>query len=597
MRIVTTYGIQARLLIIGSLLLGTAPAFATPFCVSTGTQLANALNSAASNDQDDDIKIVANTTLSGTSNPAGNPRWRFSPGANDLDNNLTITGGWSSGDNCNSQISADPLDTVLDAQYTGRALSFVVAGTPFEGDVILRNFTITRGSSSVQNTASSLLWSVNGSASSSLLAENLMVVAGNASGLASSTVRISQSGSGNAKLRNIVVNNNTAQAAGGIAMSASGSAYAVLTNASIFANHSASGASGLSATGIVTLSNNAVADNTSSAASSFQFRSDAATQLTLRNNHFGTKSMVGLPFSDVGTTTGDPQWTQVGSIIVPDTISPLRDNGDNSPIGGLASTDFDGSARIVNNVVDRGAVEAAAIPFIGPTISAVSPTPGSGQFMPDGLINTTVTANITFAATGGTGSGTTTLSCIGNNAAASLSASANQTIAVGQSVTPVTVTMAYTQAGYTLGVTCTADTTGNIYSFQYAFFMPNASALGPLILAAAPQAGSTTPLNAAVGQTASHGLTFTAQGGAVGGEANLACAPLSGLIAVTGNASQTVASGAAVLPVEVSMEVTGQAQSASVRCVATRVGYAPTNLDYHFTVNAVDAIFLNGFEP
>ena len=247
--------------------------------------------------------------------------------------------------------------------------------------------------------------------------------------------------------------------------------------------------------------------------------------------------------------------------------------------------------------MDRGAVEAEAIPHIGPTISAVSPTPGTGQFMPDGLINTTVTATISFTATGGTGAGTTSLTCVDDNAAATLSASANQTIAVGQSVAPIVVTMSYVQSGYNLGVVCTANTNGNVYSFVYAFFVPNASANGPLIQALAPQAGTTTTLDASVGQTASHSITFTTQGGAAGGEADLACAPLNGLIAVTGNATQTVGSGASVLPVEVSMEVTGQAQAASIRCVATRVGHSPLNLDYHFAVNAVDAIFVSSFEP
>ena len=83
------------------------PLQAAQFCVSTGTQLANALNSAATNDQDDAIRIVK-TTLTGTSNPAGNPRWSYRPGSNDLDNNLTLTGGWSSGDNCACLLYTSP---------------------------------------------------------------------------------------------------------------------------------------------------------------------------------------------------------------------------------------------------------------------------------------------------------------------------------------------------------------------------------------------------------------------------------------------------------------------------------------------------------
>lgn len=578
-----------------AIVLGCGQAHATLFCVSTGTQLANALNSAAGNNQDDEIRLVA-TTLTGSSNPAGNPRWGYVPGANDLDNSLTITGGWSSGNNCNSQITSDPIETVLDANFTGRALVFQVIGDPMEGDVVLRNFSISRGTSSVQSSATSLEWRVTGSSASSFLAENILVVAGSSSALATSTVLVEHSGSGNAKLRNFIVYGNSAAAVGGIFIRANDNAFAILSNASIFDNNSASAASGLGAGGVVTLANNAVADNTSSAASSFQFRSDAPAGLSLRNNHFGTKSMAGTPSSEVGTTTGNAQWTQVGSLITPNTISPLRDSGTNNPTGQLASTDFKGDARIVNTTVDRGAVEAEAIPHIGPTISAVSPVPGTGQFMPAGLLNSTTTATITFAATGGTGVGTTSLVCTDNNNAASLSPSANQSVAVGSPVAPVVVTMTYTQAGYNLGVLCTANTNGNVYTFEYAFFMPSASPQGPVIQPVSPQAGSTTVLSGqAIGELVSTNLTFTTQGGAAGGQAQLQCAPLSGTIAVTANVSQTINAGGSVLPVQVTMEVTGQAETASVRCIASRVGSSPVNMDYTFTL-ALNAIFAGGFE-
>lgn len=572
------------------------PAQAAIHCVSTGTQLANALTSAASNGQDDEIRIVA-TTLTGTSNSGGNPRWYYYVAESDLDLALNISGGWSSGNNCLSQISLDPQDTVLDAQNTGIALSFVpqFAGV-IGGDISVRNLTITRSSNGSAGIGTAINWGVTGAITSSLILENLLVVASNAPGSGSSIVRISQSGSGWVKLRNLIIHANSSSAAP-LSIATSGSSYALVSNNTIFGNQSNSGASGLSVTGVATLSNNAVAENTSTLPTSFQFYSAVPGSLTLRNNHFATKSMAGAPFSESGTTTGDPQWTSAGSLKIPGPVSPLRDSGLNNPTGGLASTDFDGSARIVNTTVDRGAVEAEAIPHIGPTISAVSPTPGTGQFMPDGLINTTVTATITFAATGGTGADTTSLACTDDNAAATLSASANQTIAVGDSVVPVIVTMSFVQAGYNLGVVCTANTNGNIYSFQYAFYVPGASANGPLIQPLAPQAGTTTTLSAPVGQIASHEITFTTQGGAVGGEAELACAPLAGPIAVTANASQTVASGGSVAPVEVSMQATGQAQSASVRCAFSRIGYTTINYDYSFAMEAVDTVFASGFEP
>jgi len=586
----------ARTAAIAMLALTALSAQATTFCVTTGTQLANALNTAASNGQNDEIRIPTGT-LTGTSNPAGNPRWRYPVQASDEGHSLTLTGGWSSGNNCASQVSLDPTQTALDAQYNGRALDFTITNSiAFSGDVVVRNLTITRAGSSNQNVGVAFNWTVTGELASSLLIENVLVVASNATGTSSSAVQIEHSGGGWAKARNLIVNNNTAVAGTGLSISANGSAYAILSNASIFENTSGGAASGLYAQGVVTLANNAVADNTSSAATSYQAYSALGTSLTLRYNHFGTRRFTGGAFSDVGTTTGDAQWTQVGSIIVPDTISPLRDSGTNSPTGGLASTDFQGDARIVNSVVDRGAIEAEAIPHIGPTISAVSPTPGTGQFMPDGLTNTTVTATLTFAATGGTGAGTTSLVCTDDNAAATLSASASQVIAVGGSVTPVVVTMTYVAAGYNLAVICTANTNGTPYSFQYNFFMPNASRVGPLVVAVSPLAGSTTLLDGLVGQNATHDITLALQGGEAGGEAELQCTVLNGPVSVTANASQTLVSGGSVAPVQVSMLVTGQPQTGTVRCVASRIGLSPVTLDYTFAMNAVDAIFLDGFE-
>lgn len=581
---------------LAALALAASSAQATTFCVTTGTQLANALNTAASNGQNDEIRIPTGT-LTGTSNPAGNPRWGYPVQASDEGSSLTLSGGWSAGNNCASQVSLDPTQTALDAQNAGRALDFTITNSiAFSGDVVVRNLTITRASSSNQAVGVAFNWYVTGQLGSSLLIENVLVIASTATGTSASVVKVTHSGSGYAKARNLIVYGNNATNGLPVAVSAYDTAYAVLSNSSIFDNSAGGAAAGLGALGVVTLANNAVADNTSSTSPSYQAYSALGTSLTLRYNHFGTRLFTGGVNSDVGTTTGDAQWTQVGSIIVPDAVSPLRDSGTNSPTGGLASTDFQGDARIVNSVVDRGAIEAEAIPHIGPTISAVSPTPGTGQFMPDGLTNTTVTATLTFAATGGTGAGTTSLVCTDDNAAAVLSASANQTIAVGEPVAPVVVTMTYVPLGYNLGVVCTANTNGNVYSFQYNFFVPNASRIGPLVQAVSPLAGSTTLLDAPVGQNATHAITFALQGGEAGGEAEFQCSVLNGPVSVTANASQTLVSGGSVAPVQVSMLATGQPQTGTVRCVASRIGLAPVTFDYTFTMNAVDAVFLDGFE-
>ncbi|MBL8300632.1 MAG: hypothetical protein JNN30_20020, partial [Rhodanobacteraceae bacterium] len=83
------------------------------FCVTTGNDLATAMETAAFNSQDDEIRIRTGTLVrSGTT--AGVPRWEYNigVGAGDTSYSLTISGGWS---DCSTQV-ADPRLTELDAQ-------------------------------------------------------------------------------------------------------------------------------------------------------------------------------------------------------------------------------------------------------------------------------------------------------------------------------------------------------------------------------------------------------------------------------------------------------------------------------------------------
>ena len=580
------------------LCLAVLPVRAATFCVSTGTQLYNSLVTAANNGQNDLINIQQGV-MTGTGAPAASARWEYRAQPNDNATALTISGGWNAG--CASQV-VNPLATQLDAQNAATAIEITNgSGDPLSGAFIVRNLTITRGRALVATDGAGVLWRVDGTATNSLLLENVFVAASTSAASNTAPVMVTQSGSGSVKIRNANINNNVMASgggSGGLSVTIGGTAVGFLSNNSIYSNTAGDAAAGLYLFGVITASNNAVAGNTSTAGTSYQAYAAVGTGLTLRNNHFATRLFTGGASSEMGTTTGDPQWDIVGSIATPKTISVLRDSGTNSPTGGLAATDFSGNARIVNVTVDRGAIEAAAVPNIGPTLSALLPTPGTATFLPNGLTGTTATANITFAATGGTGVGVTNLVCVDDNPNVTLSASANQTIAVGGLVTPVTLTLTYAQLSYNAGVVCTATTSGNpSYSFTYAFIMPNGSAQGPNVLPMAPAAGGTTALSGlALDELVSSTITFTAQGGANGGVSNLQCAPLAGAIAVTDNASQTIASGAVVLPVGISMVVTGTPQVASVRCTITRLGSAAVNYDYGYTLIAPVAILVSGFE-
>jgi hypothetical protein len=579
-------------------LLNTVPASAATFCVSTGTQLANALNTAASNGQNDVIRIEART-LSGTSNPVSNPRWQYLVQPSDADSDLTISGGWSTGNNCATQVSTSPTDTALDAAFTGRALNFgLESGFDFTGNVEVRNLTITRASSNVSSIGAAFNWSITGGTTSSLLVENMLVVATNATG-GSAAVVISHGGSGSAKARNLIVYGNTSAGVSPVFISASGSAFAILSNASIFDNTNSAAGSGLTAQGTVTLSNNAVADNVSSAATSFQAYSPLAGSLTLRNNHFGTRSFTGGASSEIGTTTGNAQWSQVGSIIVPDANSPLRDSGTNSPLGGLAPTDFDGNARIVNGTVDRGAIEAAPVPAVGPSVVPASPLSNSTSTLPNGVAGDNVFQSLSFSVSGGTNGGTTQLLCTATAGTVTSILFGNQTIQIGASVTPVRVNFTLSAAPQTGTVQCTATPQGGVAAtYTYFFNVPAGTVLGPIISALVPQEGSTTTLTpTAVDELVYATITFLAEGGFVNGISTINCFDLSGPLTISQNAMQSVNTASQPLPVQVAFVATATQQQGMVRCQAKRHPTAPAvSMDYTYIVAPASDLFRDGFE-
>jgi len=340
-----------------------SPAHAATFCVSTGTQLANALVTSNSNGANDEIKIVSGT-LTGSSQVATNPRWRILPEASDEASTLIVSGGWSTGNNCSTQTQQADL-TVLDAAFEGAALDIRHATPTFSGQITIRNLTLTRGRSYSSGAASGLNARIVGSLGAQLIIENVFVVAAQTTVSQSGGVSINVDSGGFVRFRNNTVHSNTftaQQAGSAVSISATAPAVAYVSNNSIFDNTSTIRAgSGLALAGVINATNNAVADNTSTDVSPLQeVYSYDATSMTLRNNHFESAHLLN-PFLESGTTDGDPLWTGVGMVRIPDAVSPLRNSGINSPSGGIPAIDIRGDARIVSGTIDRGAVEAVAV--------------------------------------------------------------------------------------------------------------------------------------------------------------------------------------------------------------------------------------------
>ena len=103
------------------LLLRCNIAGATEFCATNSVQLSTALSTAATNGEDDVIKVAV-----GTYNAGGFAAFVYSPAtlSNGDDKDLTIIGGYSEffGNPCGQRLLDDPLLTVLDAQGIRRVL-------------------------------------------------------------------------------------------------------------------------------------------------------------------------------------------------------------------------------------------------------------------------------------------------------------------------------------------------------------------------------------------------------------------------------------------------------------------------------------------
>ena len=102
------------------------------FCVSNATQLQNALTEAATNGEDDIIRVEQGTYM-------GTFIFDSFEGKN-----LSLLGGFNPG--CGTR-TLDPTNTVLDGNHTGRVLYINNAGGYQGGDIHIKGFTIQNGNS------------------------------------------------------------------------------------------------------------------------------------------------------------------------------------------------------------------------------------------------------------------------------------------------------------------------------------------------------------------------------------------------------------------------------------------------------------------
>ncbi|HET9049361.1 MAG TPA: hypothetical protein VFN29_10425 [Chiayiivirga sp.] len=241
--------------------------------------------------------------------------------------------------------------------------------------------------------------------------------------------------------------------------------------------------------------------------------------------------------------------------------------------------------------VDDQAGMAIAYPetavSVGPNINPLSPANNSTTALGGGAPGASVNGQISFQVSGGSGSGTTQLSCSVNGGSVSITGNASQTIAVGGSVQPVGVKFTLSGASQSGQIKCTATPQGAAASTYTYHFTANAATQGPTITPQSPANNSTTSLGGGVpGASVSGQISFQVNGGSGSGTTQLNCNVNSGSVSITGNASQTIAVGGSVQPVGVTFTLSGASQSGQIKCTATPQNAAATTYTYNFTANA-----------
>lgn len=317
-----------------SALMPLRTAVATEFCVATAAEFQIALNAAATNNQDDDIQVVAGNyaLTSGLFVSFTEPHA------------LTISGGWSLTCDFRKNVA-----TVLDGQDQVRPLQ-MMSDT---GAISVQHMTFT-GGLSTNNHGGGLNITTN---SAVVDVENDVFTGNRADDYAGALTLVSASGA--QVVRNNLFVGNSAAAIGAVELcQSSGEAY-VSSNTIVYNTSDAAGAPGglkLECNGHFNLGDNIIWGNTGNGAG--DLGSPAGN--SRYSNDIGTLQSGTFGDPVVNELSTDPLFVQCGFLCIsfePSRASPLVDVGDDTPPDGLLLLDLAGKPRIIGQHVDIGAYE------------------------------------------------------------------------------------------------------------------------------------------------------------------------------------------------------------------------------------------------
>lgn len=315
---------------------------AATFCVGSAAELQSALQSAASNaDNNDLIKVRPGTYLA----PAGGfGRNQIFDGAD----SITIEGGWINLFNNCDFASPNSTGTIIDGQNTQPGL--IINRGVGTGSTTVRRLTIKRGfqggNTIETNRGGGIgVFTVVGSDGGTTL-ENLILSDNNASLLAGGAY---VGGEPVIVRNNLFVGNG---APGESALSTISNGSVVYVNNNTFTQNVNPSPSGytLSFNGSspIYLSNNILWNNSG--------RDVFATNRTLISNTVQTLEGT-LGATSNGNTNVDPRFISASDFRLQPN-SPAINEGANAPFGGLADRDLLGTVRMIGPAVDRGAYES-----------------------------------------------------------------------------------------------------------------------------------------------------------------------------------------------------------------------------------------------
>lgn len=327
-----------RFLALVMMLFGTH-AHAELYCVTTNTQLINAIASAQGGGASQ-IRVRTGTYLIATN--SATPALAIADTSD-----LSISGGWNAG--CTAQTASSPDQTILNALSSGRLLDIEYPnGSSHEISFSMLSF---RNGISSSPLSAGCVYAQSLAGANARLVFELVSFRGCTNSEGAAALRVDLNGV-LFVLRSSVASGNS-YGGNNIFLRGLGAGTYTVTNNTITSASNPSGA-GLNLAGQATdffrLTNNIVHAN-----GAVDLFVESNVFALLNNNHLGSTSVIPAGVTVNATSTGDPGFVP-GSLHLA-ANSSARNSGLNAAPGGLPTTDYSLNPRILGGQVDRGAYE------------------------------------------------------------------------------------------------------------------------------------------------------------------------------------------------------------------------------------------------